>query len=60
MNQTEKDKLDERLKQLALVAQQHSPLTQERQLALGQLVQAILNSGRFCHPQLGKFASRYE
>ncbi len=60
MNQTEKDKLDERLKQLALVAQQHSPLTQQRQLALGQLMQAILKSGRLCRPQLGKFASRYE
>lgn len=60
MNQTEKDKLDERLKQLALLAQQHPPLTQERQLALGQLMQAILSSGRLCRPQLGKFTSRYE
>ena len=60
MDQTEKDKLDKQLKQLALVAQQHPPLTDERQLALGPLVQAILKSGRLCRPQLGKFISRYE
>lgn len=60
MNLTEKYQLDEQLKQLALLAQQHSPLTQKRQVALGQLVQAILHSGRLCRPQLGKFASRYE
>jgi len=60
MNQTKRDELNEQLKQLALVAQQHPPLTQERQLALGQLMQAILSSGKLCHPQLGKFTSRYE
>lgn len=60
MNQTKRDELNEQLKQLALVAQQHPPLSQERQLALGQMVQAILRSSRLCRPQLGKFASRYE
>lgn len=60
MNQTGRDKLDEQLKQLALVAQQHAPLTQARQLALGQLIQTILQSGRLCRPQRGKFANRYE
>ena len=60
MNQTKRDELDEQLKQLALVAQQHPPQTQQRQLALGQLVQAILKSGRLCRPQSGKFISRYE
>ncbi len=60
MNQTQRDKLNEQLKQLALVAQQHPPQTQEQRLALGQLVQAILHSGRLCRPQLGKFTNRYE
>lgn len=60
MNQTGRDQLDEQLKQLAFIAQQHQALTQERQLALGQLVQTILNSGRLCRPQREKFAQRYE
>lgn len=60
MNQKEKDKLDELLKQLALIAQQHPPLTQERQLALAKLVQVILRSGKLCRPQLGKFITRYD
>jgi len=54
MNQTGRDELDEQLKQLALIAQQ--TLTRERQLALGQLVQTILNSGRLCRPP-GKICS---
>lgn len=60
MYQMEQDSLDERLKQLALLAQQHPPSTEERQLALGQLVQVIFRSGKLCRPQLGKFANRYE
>lgn len=60
MNQTRREELDEQLKRLALTAQQHPPLTQERQVALGQLVQAILSSHRLCHPQRGKFPQRYE
>ena len=60
MNHTGRDELNERLKQLALVAQQQPPLTPLRQLALGQLVQAILNSGRLCRPQRGNFPQRYE
>lgn len=60
MNQTGRDELDEQLKQLALVAQQNPPLTQGRQLALGQLVQAILESGKLCRPQRGNFSHRYE
>lgn len=60
MNQRKRDELDEQLKQLALVAQQHPPSTKQRQLFLGQLVQSILRSGRLCRPQLGKFGCRYE
>lgn len=60
MNKTVKDELDEQLKQLAISAQQHPQLTQGRQLALTQLVQAILKSGRLCRPQRDKFLYRYE
>lgn len=60
MNQTGRTEIDEQLKQLALVAQQHPPLTQARQIALGQLIQVILKSGRLCHPQRGKFVDRYQ
>jgi len=58
MNQSENE-VNEQLKQLALIAQHYPPLTQGRQLALKQLVQAILNSGKLCRPQRGKFAHRY-
>lgn len=60
MEPTTRDKLNEQLKHLALIAQQHLPLTQERQLALGRLVQTILKSGRLCRPQRGKFTQCYE
>lgn len=60
MNKTGFDELDEQLKQLAISAQQHPPLTQGRQLALTKLVQAILKSGRLCHPHRGQFLHRYE
>lgn len=51
--------LDEHLKQLALVAQQHPPLTQARQSALRQLVNDILRSNRLCSPQRGQFIGIY-
>jgi DNA-directed RNA polymerase specialized sigma24 family protein len=60
MNQMRKDELDEQLKQLAKLAQQHPPLTQGRQLALTHLVQTILKSGRLCRPHQGQFLHRYE
>ena len=60
MNQTGKDEIDEQLKQLALVAQQHPPLTRERQIALRQLVNQILQSGRLCRPQSGQFSGVYQ
>jgi DNA-directed RNA polymerase specialized sigma24 family protein len=52
--------LDEQLKQLARAAQQQPPLTQRRQLALRQLVNGILTSGRLCRPQSGYFSGVYE
>ena len=60
MNQTGLDELDEKLKQLAVSAQQHLPLTAGRQLALRLLVQEILCSGRLCYPQRGKFSDSYQ
>ncbi len=59
MNQ-ERAAIDEQLQQLAITAQQHPVLTQERQLALRRLVNGILYSGRLCYPQRGQFASAYE
>jgi DNA-directed RNA polymerase specialized sigma24 family protein len=60
MNQTELDEFNQQLGQLALSAQQHPPLSPERQLALRSLVQAILRSGRLCRPQQGKFTGFYQ
>jgi DNA-directed RNA polymerase specialized sigma24 family protein len=60
MNQMGREELDEQLEQLALISQQHPPLTPKRQLALGQLVGMILTSNRLCHPHRGKFTHRYE
>lgn len=51
---------DEQLKQLARVAQKHSPRAQERQLALRKLVNGILTSGRLCRPLSGYFSGVYE
>lgn len=60
MNQMGREELDEQLEQLALIAQQHPPLTPKRQLALGQLVGMILKSGRLCRPYRDQFLHRYE
>ena len=60
MNQTLFDQPDEQLQNLALTAQQHPPLTPERQMAIGQLVQAILSSGKLYRPQRSNFPSHYE
>ena len=59
MNNTEFNELNDQLKQLALVAQQHPPLTRKRQLAIAELVQAILKSGRLCRPHRGQFLHHY-
>lgn len=55
-----KNELDQQLRQLALLAQHYPPLTKQRQLALTHLVQAILRSGKLCHPHRGQFLNRYE
>jgi DNA-directed RNA polymerase specialized sigma24 family protein len=52
--------LDEQLRQLAISAQQSPALSHGRQIALRQLVNGILLSGRLCHPQRGLFSGRYE
>jgi hypothetical protein len=49
---------DEQLKQYAVDAQQHPSLT-ERQKALRQLINSILQSGRLCQPQQGCFSGQY-
>jgi hypothetical protein len=60
MNKTGFDELDEQLRQLALVAPQHPPLTQGRQLALRKLVNGILKSGGLGRPQSGQFSGAYQ
>lgn len=55
-----RNQLDEQLKELAKEAQQHSHGTKERRIALTQLVNAIWQSGRLCHPNSGQFQSVYE
>lgn len=60
MDRARDNELDERLKQLAIKAQKCSPTTTERQQALMQLVQAILQSGRLCRPYRGQFEGNYE
>jgi DNA-directed RNA polymerase specialized sigma24 family protein len=60
MDKAQNNELDEQLKQLAISAQQHPPLTQGRQLALRKLVNGIVQSGRLCRPQRGQFSGSYE
>ena len=52
--------LDEQLRRLAISAQQYPPLSQERQVALRQLINGILLSGKLCHPRRGQFSGCYE
>ncbi|HEY9665547.1 MAG TPA: sigma-70 family RNA polymerase sigma factor [Coleofasciculaceae cyanobacterium] len=60
MDKVQNNELDEQLKQLAIWAQQHPPLTHGRQLALRKLVNGIVQSGRLCRPQRGQFSGSYE
>ncbi len=60
MDKAQNNELDEQLKQLAISAQQHPPLTQGRQLALRKLVNGIVQSGRLYRPQRGQFSGSYE
>jgi DNA-directed RNA polymerase specialized sigma24 family protein len=60
MNQTKRDRLNEQLKQLALVAQQSKPQTKQRQLALTQMSDKILQSGHLCRPRSHRNSGNYE
>ncbi|HEY9656559.1 MAG TPA: hypothetical protein V6C50_13835 [Crinalium sp.] len=51
---------DEQLTQLAIAAQQFSPSTLERQSALRQLVNGVMQSGRLGHPCQGQFRGQYD
>ena len=55
-----RNQLDEQLKDLVLVAQQHPHGTLERRIALTQVVNAIWQSGRLCHPYKSQFQGVYE
>lgn len=50
---------DQQLKKLALEAQQHPPLTELRQYALGELVEAIRLSGKLAHPHRERFSPQF-
>jgi len=52
--------LDERLKHLAMEAQQHPPKSQARQRALSQLLNAISQSKRLSRPRRDQFQKFYE
>lgn len=54
------DELNHQLKTLAIKAQQHPQETKERRIALTQLVTAIWQSRRLCHPYKGQFQRAYE
>jgi DNA-directed RNA polymerase specialized sigma24 family protein len=49
------DELDQRLKELALIAQQHPSQTPQRQVALTRLWQGIMSANRLGHPQKGRW-----
>ncbi|MGF1494916.1 MAG: hypothetical protein ACFBSC_21220 [Microcoleaceae cyanobacterium] len=51
---------DDKLKQLALTAQQYPDRSPERREALSQLVSEIWHSGRLRHPHPGQFPDRYQ
>ncbi|MCU0527254.1 MAG: sigma-70 family RNA polymerase sigma factor [Elainella sp. Prado103] len=52
--------LDERLKQLALAAQQAPARSRERQRALAKLISAIQTSKQLARPQAGQFQGFYQ
>jgi DNA-directed RNA polymerase specialized sigma24 family protein len=60
MHADERNPLDEQLKELALVAQQHPIGTKEGRMALTQLVSLIWRSGKLCHPCSGQFQAVYK
>jgi DNA-directed RNA polymerase specialized sigma24 family protein len=60
MNQTKRERLNEQLKQLALLAQQSKPQTKQRQLALTQMSDKILQSGHLSRPRSHRNLRNYE
>jgi hypothetical protein len=52
--------LDERLRSLALEAQNSPPGSRQRRRALTRLVQLTRTSGRLCHPYTGQFPHVYD
>lgn len=49
--------LNQRLQQLVQEAQQHPPLTPQRQIALNKLIDVIWRSKQLGHPQSGQWPS---
>jgi hypothetical protein len=60
MHADARNQLDEQLKELAKEAQRHPHGTKERRIALTELINAIWQSGRLCHPNSGQFQLVYE
>lgn len=60
MDNTQRDKIDKRLKELAVAAQQEPAKTPRRQQALTKLCHAITESGMLCRPRQGEFVNVYE
>jgi hypothetical protein len=52
--------LDERLRNLAIAAQQHPPKSRERQKALARLITALQVSRKLVRPRRGEFQGFYE
>lgn len=59
-NGSDQSPLDDRLKHLAIEAQQHPPKSQARQRALSRLLNAISQSKRLSRPRRGQFQELYE
>lgn len=54
------DEVEERLQQLAIAAQHHSPHSLERKQAIGELMSQLLKEGKLCRPYAGGFSGYYE
>ncbi|MDV2998335.1 MAG: hypothetical protein N4J56_008040 [Chroococcidiopsis sp. SAG 2025] len=60
MSNDSRQALDAQLKELVLLAQQHSYATKRQRIALTQLVNTIWQSGKLCRPYKGQFQLAYE
>lgn len=60
MTNDSRKQLDAQLKELALLAQRHPHATKGWRIALTQLVNAIWQSGKLCHPYSDQFQRFYE